>query len=201
PPPLQYSSAGPLRLPILQPVPAPRLSLQAALLNGSTFPGSNPFPHVPHHPGKDFPEDLAGGLQLATELDWKGNIRLCILLADAPCHGSIYHIGIGDRYPNGCPKGKDPAKLLYELQYEIGADFYFIRMTQHTDKMIKVLRKKTGDMFADAGTHSLARNGGRAATKRDIVVHDLGSEDNRFLEVVVESVKVSVQQQYQFENY
>ncbi|CAM9133762.1 unnamed protein product [Ectocarpus sp. 6 AP-2014] len=151
--------------------------------------------------GKDFPEDLAGGLKLATELDWRGNIRLCILLADAPCHGSIYHIGVGDRYPNGCPKGNDPSKLLYELQYEIGADFYFIRMTQHTDKMIQVLRKKAGDTFADAGAHGLARNGGRAATKREIVVHDLGSEDNRFLEVVVESVKVSVQQQYQFENY
>ncbi|CAN0326556.1 unnamed protein product [Ectocarpus sp. 4 AP-2014] len=72
----------------------------------------------------------------------------------------MYHIRVGDRYPNGCPNGNDPSKLLYELQ------------------MIEVLRKKAGHMFADAGTHSLTRKGGRAATKHDIVVHDLGSEDN-----------------------
>ncbi|CAM9131372.1 unnamed protein product [Ectocarpus fasciculatus] len=149
--------------------------------------------------GNDFPEDVAGGLKLATELDWRGNIRLCILLADAPCHGSIYHVGIGDRYPNGCPKGNDPSKLLYELQYEIGADFYFIRMTQHTDKMIRVLQNRAGAMSdSNARAHSSSRQGTRVARRRDIVVHDLGSEDNRFLEVVVKSVKVSVEN-YQFE--
>ncbi|CAN0100260.1 unnamed protein product, partial [Ectocarpus fasciculatus] len=150
--------------------------------------------------GGDTAEDIAGGLKLATELKWKSNIRLCILLADAPCHGTVYHTGEWDDHPRGCPKGKDPVTLLYKLQYEIGADFYFIRITEKTDKMIRVLQKKARAMWdLNATTHRLARNGGRAATKRDIVVHDLGSEDNRFLEVVVESVKVSVQQ-YLFEN-
>ncbi|CAM9793855.1 unnamed protein product [Ectocarpus sp. 4 AP-2014] len=149
--------------------------------------------------GQDFPEDVAGGLKLATELDWRGNIRLCILLADAPCHGNVYHTGVGDMYPNGCPMGNDPAKLLYKLQYKIGADFYFIRIAQHTDKMIRELQNRAGVMF-DRNARARRLAGGKAATKRDIVVHDLGSEDNRFLDVVVESVKVSVQQ-YQFENY
>ncbi|CAB1113047.1 unnamed protein product [Ectocarpus sp. CCAP 1310/34] len=143
--------------------------------------------------GADFPEDVAGGLKLATELDWRGTIRLCILLADAPCHGSMYHIGIGDRYPNGCPKGNDPSKLLYELQYEIGADFYFIRMTRHTDKMIRVLQNRAGAMWDSNGRpRPSSRQGASVAATRYIVVHDLGSEDNRFLEVVVESVNVSV---------
>ncbi|CAB1118379.1 unnamed protein product [Ectocarpus sp. CCAP 1310/34] len=66
--------------------------------------------------GQDFPEDVAGGLKLATELVWRGNIRLCILLADAPCHGNVHHTGAGDMFPNCCPMGNDPAKLLYKLQ-------------------------------------------------------------------------------------
>ena len=67
-------------------------------------------------PGQDFPEDIAGGLKLATELSWRSSIRLCILIADAPCHGSMYHSGIGDNYPSGCPKGHNPSKLIYNLQ-------------------------------------------------------------------------------------
>lgn len=117
PPPLQCSSLSFLRLPILQPVPAPHLSPQQLSIEWRSFPGSNPFPHSYQlHPGLDSAEDIAGGLKLATELKWKGDIRLCILLADAPCHGIAYHTGVWDRYPDGCPEGKDPCKLLYELQ-------------------------------------------------------------------------------------
>lgn len=65
--------------------------------------------------GKDVPEDVAGGLQHATQLSWKSPIRLCMLIADAPCHGSMYH-SCRDNYPTGCPKGLDPSKLLYTLQ-------------------------------------------------------------------------------------
>lgn len=67
-------------------------------------------------PGSDFPEDVAGGLKLATGLNWRNKVRVCILIADAPCHGSFYHSGMQDRYPKGCPKGHDPCKLLYKLQ-------------------------------------------------------------------------------------
>ncbi|CAN0134278.1 unnamed protein product, partial [Laminaria digitata] len=66
--------------------------------------------------GDDIPEDVAGGLKHATELSWKSPIRLCILIADAPCHGRMYHAGIRDRYPNGCPDELDPSKLMYTLQ-------------------------------------------------------------------------------------
>ncbi|CAM9131295.1 unnamed protein product [Ectocarpus fasciculatus] len=151
--------------------------------------------------GDDFPEDVAGGLKLATELNWRGTIRLCILIADAPCHGSIYHVGVGDRYPNGCPKGNDPAKLLYRLQYEIGADFYFISITAVTDKMIRVLQNRAGAMWdSNARGPRSSRERVRVPEKRDIMVHKLSSEDNRFLEVVVESVKASVQN-YLFQVY
>lgn len=69
-------------------------------------------------------------------------------------------------------------------QYELGADFYFIRITPHTDKMMAVLQRQVTDLFEER--RSL---GGK---KRDIEVHKLGSDDHRFLEVVVESVKVSI---------
>ncbi|CAM9944801.1 unnamed protein product, partial [Hapterophycus canaliculatus] len=53
----------------------------------------------------------------ATQLSWRSPVRLCILFADAPCHGRQYH-GLRDPYPQGCPRGVDPAKMIYELQYE-----------------------------------------------------------------------------------
>eukprot|EP00752_Nemacystus_decipiens_P005758 g5207.t1 len=72
--------------------------------------------HIRAKGGHDVPEDVAGGLKRAIEVSWKSPIRLCILIADAPCHGSIYH-NYRDNYPAGCPKKLDPSKLLYTLQY------------------------------------------------------------------------------------
>lgn len=69
----------------------------------------------PPSPGLDVPEDIAGGLKHAIELNWSSPIRLCILIADAPCHGTMYH-SCRDNYPKGCPNGLDPSKLLYTLQ-------------------------------------------------------------------------------------
>ena len=66
------------------------------------------------HAGQDVPEDIAGGLKHATELSWRSPVRLCILIGDAPCHGSQYH-SFRDNYPGGCPKGLDPSELLYTL--------------------------------------------------------------------------------------
>ena len=83
------------------------------------------------------------------------------------------------------------------MQYELGADFYFIRITQYTDKMMGVLQNTVSAMFEqEARTRRSARQG---AKKRDLATHDLGSDDNRFLEVVVESVKISIKQF--FESY
>ena len=35
--------------------------------------------------------------------------QILIHIADAPCHGTMYHTGSGDHYPNG-----DPAGISYE---------------------------------------------------------------------------------------
>ena len=116
------------------PPPEPCLSMSVLFVSLLRLP-SFPLPFLNHAefrprlqtiarppPGQDFPEDVAGGLHLATGLDWRSSIRLCILIADAPCHGREYHGGIGDNYPGGCPKGKDPTKLLYQLQVRLVAE-------------------------------------------------------------------------------
>lgn len=65
--------------------------------------------------GSGYVADIAGGLKRATELSWRSPVRLCILFADAPCHGSIYH-DFHDAYPKGCPEGVDPARMICNLQ-------------------------------------------------------------------------------------
>ncbi|CAM9867934.1 unnamed protein product [Ectocarpus sp. 4 AP-2014] len=146
--------------------------------------------HIKATGGKDVPEDIAGGLQHATQLSWKSPIRLCMLIADAPCHGSMYH-SCRDNYPTGCPKGLDPSKLLYKLQYELGVDFYFVRITGITDKMISVLQN-TVTGYTSERSHARRRPlKGTMNTEPKFMVHDLGCNDHRFLDIVVESVKAS----------
>jgi hypothetical protein len=36
-------------------------------------------------------EDVAGGLNCVTKLDWKSSTRLVIHIADVPCHWRMYH--------------------------------------------------------------------------------------------------------------
>lgn len=57
-------------------------------------------------------------------------------------------------------------------QYELGADFYFIRITQYTDKMMSVLQNNVSAMFEQEG--KTRRSARLSAKKRDFSVHDLG---------------------------
>ena len=77
-------------------------------------------------------------------------------------------------------------------QYELGVDFYFVRITTLTDKMIGVLQNKVAG-YKEGRQHSRRPAlRGSQNTEPKFVVHDLGSNNNRFLDAVVESVKVSV---------
>lgn len=77
-------------------------------------------------------------------------------------------------------------------QQEIRADVYFIRITQYTDKMIDVLQHNVTTLWMQDAKKR--RSALQPAKKCDIVVHDLRSDDNRFLDVVVESVSTSIKQ-------
>lgn len=127
--------------------------------------------------------DVAGGLKHATELSWSSPVRLCILFADAPCHGTEYH-DVPDAYPEGCPLKVDPTKMIYKLQYALGVDFYFIRIKRVTDKMVGVF-KRTVHQMATRDNKSKSVGGPK------FVVHNLGSKENTFVPTVVESVKGS----------
>lgn len=68
--------------------------------------------------GADEPEDVFGGLEQLSKLEWRttpAGCRQIYHIADAPCHGTQYH-DLLDDYPSGDPNGRDLATLLNVLQ-------------------------------------------------------------------------------------
>jgi len=84
--------------------------------------------------GGDTPEDVVGGLRKALEADWRGDTRIVLMVADAPCHGREFH-SCDDSYPDGDPSGTDPRDLVKELARR-GMDFYFMRCSPIVDTMV-----------------------------------------------------------------
>jgi hypothetical protein len=85
--------------------------------------------------GGDTPEDVAGGLQHALALDWRGDVRLALLCCDAPAHGEKYHDPMmDDSHPKGDPTGLDPADLVKTLAQR-RIDLTVFRVNKSVDKM------------------------------------------------------------------
>ncbi|GAA6037465.1 hypothetical protein JCM8097_008201 [Rhodosporidiobolus ruineniae] len=63
--------------------------------------------------GGDGPEAVTAGIKAALDLDWRPTAtKMCVLIADAPCHG----IGeYGDGFPTGAPDGEDPLILARQM--------------------------------------------------------------------------------------
>jgi len=101
--------------------------------------------------GGDSPEDICGGLRKALDLKWTAQNRLILLVADAPCHGSIFH-DEEDSYPNGDPKGLEPEVLLSEM-LEKDIHLFFSEICKSTKKMVSIWKK-----HYDANTKGLALN-------------------------------------------
>jgi len=83
--------------------------------------------------GGDIPEDICGGLKAAVGLDWKTRRRLMIIIADAPCHGTMYH-NEKDNYPTGDPGGLIPEVLLSQAAAK-NIHVFFAKIKPMTDKM------------------------------------------------------------------
>ena len=63
--------------------------------------------------GGDGPEAVADALHEVLKLSWRSEAtKICILISDAPPHGLDRH---GDNFPNGCPDGHDPIKIVREM--------------------------------------------------------------------------------------
>jgi len=124
--------------------------------------------------GGDGPEDVAGGLEKAVGMSWSSRIRLLVHIADAPAHCEEYNNG-GDS-PNHLSQAKagpDPADLIRSLG-EKRVNYYFFKINSSTDKMI--------EKFRAAHVNS----------RREFKVHDLGSEDSLFAEMLMNTIASSV---------
>jgi len=90
--------------------------------------------------GGDLPEDVCGGLNEALKLNWISEKKLIILIADAPCHGNMFHNCDPDNYPNGDPSGLEPEVLLAELALK-GINLFISEITDQTEIMLNAWRK------------------------------------------------------------
>ncbi|EAL71096.1 hypothetical protein DDB_G0272917 [Dictyostelium discoideum AX4] len=123
--------------------------------------------------GGDTPEDITGAFLQVNNLSWKPtHTKLVVHVGDAPCHGKKYHNCV-DSYPDGDPSGLVPEKLLQKLSSK-SIDYYFIKITSQTDKMIEIFRKSYD------------------SPQKKIVVHDLGSDVSKLLPSLVNFVQTSI---------
>ncbi|SPQ98611.1 unnamed protein product (mitochondrion) [Plasmodiophora brassicae] len=91
--------------------------------------------------GGDGPEDLLGGLDRASTLNWMANHnRFLVLVADAPCHGTDYSgTDSGDSFPAGNPDGLTPESVFDALRH-LNLQIIFTKITNHTDLMISMFK-------------------------------------------------------------
>ena len=90
--------------------------------------------------GQDIPEDVIGGMDRAVSLNWpeKSGSRIIFHLGDAPPHGKEkYHGSHHDLYPNGHPRDKPIEQIFAEIKKK-NLKYYFGRINNDCDKMIKV---------------------------------------------------------------
>uniref|UniRef100_A0A0G4I9D3 Alpha-type protein kinase domain-containing protein n=1 Tax=Chromera velia CCMP2878 TaxID=1169474 RepID=A0A0G4I9D3_9ALVE len=89
--------------------------------------------------GADEAEDIAGALQVANNFLWQQATKILFHIGDAPCHGSRFHVGAGDSYPGGCPRGVDIILEVKKLLMQENMSYFFGRLNASTDKMISVI--------------------------------------------------------------
>eukprot|EP00619_Florenciella_sp_RCC1007_P010979 CAMPEP_0205929228 /NCGR_PEP_ID=MMETSP1325-20131115/25181_1 /ASSEMBLY_ACC=CAM_ASM_000708 /TAXON_ID=236786 /ORGANISM="Florenciella sp., Strain RCC1007" /LENGTH=994 /DNA_ID=CAMNT_0053298417 /DNA_START=35 /DNA_END=3019 /DNA_ORIENTATION=- len=95
--------------------------------------------------GGDEPEDVISGIEGARSLEWKGDVRMCLFVADACAHGFLPGDGAykgHDDHPSGlCP---DQYVLLPDLMsqfaHEDGVDLLFCQITNRTSKMEEMFK-------------------------------------------------------------
>jgi len=92
--------------------------------------------------GGDGPEDVFGGLEAALKLSWRHGTKVLFHLGDYPQHGTKY-TDLPDDYPGGDPRGLTEEGLLGEIMQR-NILYYFGRITDRTDKMIRAFEEGFG---------------------------------------------------------
>jgi hypothetical protein len=67
-------------------------------------------------------------------LESGASTKLVILLGDAPAHGSKFHNGAEDRYPEGDPNGRDPCDYMEKFGKN-KVHFHLVQMSRGTEKV------------------------------------------------------------------
>ena len=76
--------------------------------------------------GGDQCEDVIGGLAKASEMTFSFANKVLFLCGDAPCHGSRFHTGCGDNYPDGrFENSRDSHEVINALRQK-GIDMTFL---------------------------------------------------------------------------
>ncbi|KAI0442591.1 hypothetical protein F4803DRAFT_518413 [Xylaria telfairii] len=99
--------------------------------------------------GKDFPEDVLGGIRRATNASWKQKTRCIIHIGDAPPHGRNLH-DFGDDADDYPEPGSEPHSLTYEPLIKqlvaLKINYVLLRIAKYTDLMTF----KFGEIYKNA---------------------------------------------------
>lgn len=126
--------------------------------------------------GDDVQEDVLGGLAKVLDLDWQGQTRILIHIADDPAHNREFHDLPGDRYEYGVdPSGRGPEDLFVILHTLCNKDieYHFFHLDEHTDKMEARFDEE------------LRKYGGK------LIVHQIGDNPSDFLPIVLKAISDS----------
>lgn len=89
--------------------------------------------------GGDAPEDVLGGLDAAiNNLSWRHSTRILFHLGDCPPHGRRFS-RLKDDYPKGDPNGLTAESVISGIRSS-GIHYYFGKITNKTDEMVRVFR-------------------------------------------------------------
>ena len=101
--------------------------------------------------GGDGPEDVIIAIESALRLEWRGDVRVAVFIADAPAHGYSGQGRGGDDFPAGlCPDQRTPLPtLLGRLANEQGVDLLATKLNSYTDIFYNMLAEQYpgGDGF------------------------------------------------------
>lgn len=96
--------------------------------------------------GKDFPEDVVGGLKMCLMQDWTEEAsKKVFFVTDAPCHGKQFSGDLDDHYPDGSPEGLSLEDLMREFCKK-DIDFTMIKLNDTVDAMVKCMKENHQEM-------------------------------------------------------
>ena len=91
--------------------------------------------------GRDAAEDVATALFHVLGLNWTGDIKFVVHIADAPAHGSCFHKPkVSDSYPEGDPDGRDPRDSIEKFSF-LNIDYAFVQISRDTDVMVEAFKE------------------------------------------------------------